>query len=63
MVKEISFLKGNLCIYVFMVSKKNYKMYELVWFGVVNFAVCSADFYLRKRIHDLISTTRIAFKD
>ena len=44
-------------------SKKNYKMYELVWFGVVNFAVCSAVFYLRKRIHDLISTTRIAFKD
>ena len=63
MVKEISFLKGNLCIYVFMVSKKNYKMYELVWFGVVNFAVCSADFYLRKRIHDLVSTTRIAFED
>ena len=72
MVKEISFLKGNLCIYkcfvdfqfiLVSVSKKNYKIYELVWFGVVNFAVCSADFYLRKRIHDLISTTRIAFKD
>ena len=38
-------------------------MYELVWFCVVNFALCSADFYLRKRIHDLVSTTRIAFED
>ena len=30
---------------------------------VLKFAVCSADFYLRKRIHDLVSITRIAFKD
>ena len=31
---------------------------------VLNFAVCSADFYLRKRMdHDLVSVPRIAFKD
>ena len=30
---------------------------------VLNFAVCSADFHSRKRIHDLVSITRIAFKD
>ena len=30
---------------------------------VLNFAVCSADFYLRKRIHDLVSITQTAFKD
>ena len=30
---------------------------------VLNFAVCSADFYLPKRIHDLVSVPRIAFKD
>ena len=30
---------------------------------MLNFAVCSADFYLRKRIHDLVSITQTAFKD
>ena len=30
---------------------------------VLNFAVCSADFYLRTQMYDLISITRIAFKD
>ena len=30
---------------------------------LLNFAVCLADFYLRKRIHDLVSVPRIAFKD
>ena len=30
---------------------------------VLNFAVCSVDFYLRQRIHDLVSITRIPFKD
>ena len=30
---------------------------------VLNFAVCSVDFHSRKRIHDLVSITRIAFKD
>ena len=45
--------------------KKNYEMCsDWRWRDfVLNFAVCSADFHSRKRIHDLVSITRIAFKD
>ena len=35
----------------------------MAWLIVLNFAVCSADFYLRKRILVLVSVRRIAFKD
>ena len=67
MIKEITFLKGNLCIIVFRYwcLKKNYKMCpDWGWRDfVLNVAVCSADFYLREQIHDLVSITRIAFTD
>ena len=66
MVKEIStFVKGNLCTYqrfidvkiisVSMFKEKLQNVPDWRWRDfVLNFAVCSADFYLRKRIHVLV---------
>ena len=70
MVKEISSISIYKCftdINSFGIGslKKNYKMCsDWRWRDfVLNFAVCSADFYLRKLIQDPVSITRIAFKD
>ena len=66
MVKEIStFVKGNLCTYqcfidvkfisVSMLKEKLQNVPDWRWCDfVLNFAVCSAYFHLRKRIHVLV---------
>ena len=66
MVKKISaFVKGNLCTYqcfihvkfisVSVLKEKLQNVPDWRWCDfVLNFAVCSADFHLRKRIHVLV---------
>ena len=58
MVKEIPFLNGNLSIYSCFVDV----LYDLRRIWPLTFDVFGR-FYLRERIHDPVSVTRIAFKD
>ena len=58
MVKEIPFLNGNLSIYSFFIDV----LYDLRGIWALTFDVFGR-FYLRERIHDPVSVTRIAFKD
>ena len=58
MVKEIPFLNGNLSIYSCFIDV----LYDLrrIWALTID---VFGRFYLRERIHDPVSVTRIAFKD
>ena len=58
MVKEIPFLNGNLSIYSCFIDV----LYDLrrIWALTIDVV---GRFYLRERIHDPVSVTRIAFKD
>ena len=56
MVKETPFLNGNLSVYSFVINV----LYDLRWILALTFDVFG-HFYLRERIHDPVSVTRIAF--
>ena len=58
MVKEIPFLNGNLSIYSCFIDV----LYDLRRIWALTFDVAGR-FFLRERIHDPVSVTRIAFKD
>ena len=58
MVKQIPFLNGNLSIYSCFMDV----LYDLRRIWALTFDVFDR-FYLRERIHDPLSVTRIAFKD
>ena len=57
MVKEISFLKGNLSIFSCFIDV----LYDLRPILALTFDVFGR-FYLSERIHDPVSVTRIAFE-
>ena len=58
MVKEIPFLNGNLSVYSCFIDV----LYDLRRILALTFDVFGR-FYLRERIHDPVSVTRIAFED
>ena len=58
MVKEIPFSNGNLSVYSCVIDV----LYDLRRTLVLTFDVFGS-FYLRERIHDPVSVTRIAFED
>ena len=58
MVKEIPFLNGNLSVYSCFIDV----LYDLRRVLAMTFDVFGR-FYLRERIHDPVSVTRIAFED
>ena len=58
MVKEIPFLNGNLSVYSCFIDV----LYDLRRVLALTFDVFGR-FYLRERIHDPVSVTRIAFED
>ena len=68
MEKKITFLKGNLCMYIV-----SWTFYTFFFFGAkeklqtaLRFEFCYvliSRFYLRERIHDPDSGTRIALED
>ena len=58
MVKEIPFLNGNLSVYSCFIDV----LYDLRRVLALRFDVFGR-FYLRERIHDPVSVTRIAFED
>ena len=58
MVKEIPFLNGNLSVYSCFIDV----FYDLRRVLALTFDVFGR-FYLRERIHDPVSVTRIAFED
>ena len=58
MVKEIPFLNGNLSVYSCVIDV----LYDLRRILALTFDVFGR-FYLRERIHDPVSVTRIAFED
>ena len=59
MVKEIPFLNGNLSIYSCFIDV----LYDLRRIWALTFYDVFGRFYLRERILDPVSVTRIAFKD
>ena len=58
MVKEIPFLNGNLSVYSCVIDF----LYDLRPILALTFDAFGR-FYLRERIHDPVSVTRIAFED
>ena len=58
MVKEIPFLNGNLSVYSCVIDV----LYDLRRILALTFDVFGL-FYMRERIHDPVSVTRIAFED
>ena len=58
MVKEIPIANGNLSVYSCFIDV----LYDLRWILELTFNVFGR-FYLRARIHDPVSVTRIAFED